>query len=73
MRQPDTHIPPPVRPRIAETLRALKKGESYLFDFTTPGAVQSVVTRVKQEFNGKRQFTTKLDEATGYVRVWRLQ
>ena len=69
MEAPDCNIPPPPRPMISAKLRALKRGQSWLFEGTSPGSVQAIVARLKREFDGTRQFTSQW-QGTG-LRVWR--
>lgn len=69
--KPDRDIPPPKRPKIASTLRSLKRGESWLFEGGSPGSVQAVMTRIKREYDGARDYTSEW-QGNG-LRVWRTQ
>lgn len=71
MKKPVSNIPPPVPPRISQSLRELKKGESLLFGLSTSGSIMAIVTRIKREFGYKRDFTSRT-EPDG-VRVWRIE
>lgn len=69
--KPDRNIPPPKRPRISANIRRLKKGESWFFEGCSPGSVQAVVTRIKGQYNGARDYTSEW-QGNG-LRVWRTQ
>lgn len=69
MQNPATNIPPPIRPMISASLRKLKRGESLFFEGGNPNSVQAIITRIKREYDDKRQFTSEW-QGTG-LRVWR--
>lgn len=68
---PDRDVPPPKRPMISENLRRLKKGESLFFAGGSPSSVQSLITRLKKNYDGARDYTTEW-QGNG-VRVWRVK
>lgn len=68
---PDRDIAPPVRPMISARLRALKRGESWFFEGPSPASIQALITRVKKEYDGAREFTSEW-QGKG-LRVWRLK
>ena len=69
--KPDRNIPPPKRPMFTANLRQLKKGESLFFEGANPSSVQAIVTRIKKEYEGDREYTSEW-QGTG-IRVWRTQ
>jgi hypothetical protein len=69
--KPDRDIPPPRRPLISANLRQLKRGESLFFAGASPSSVQAIITRIKKEFEGAREYTSEW-QSTG-IRVWRLK
>lgn len=69
--KPDKNIPPPARPMISATLRKLKRGESWFFEGGSPASIQAIITRIKREYGGEREYTSAW-QGTG-LRVWRIQ
>lgn len=55
---------------IAEKLRLLEAGHTIIFENGSATSVRSILTRIRQEFDSERIFTSK--KMKHGVQVWRL-
>lgn len=66
------YIVAPAKPMkgVAKSIRDLGDSETLLIREGSPSSVRTILTRLRKEFKGKRDWTSK--KIDGGVRVWRL-
>lgn len=66
------YVVAPARPMVgvAKSIRELRESQTLLIRDGSASSVRTILTRLRKEFKGKRDWTSK--KIDGGVRVWRL-